>query len=346
MEKRLNIGVISCAEMSQRHMQSIVESPDAELYGICDIDPDALNEAKTRFPNVKVATDNYMDLVNDPEIDAIYVITPDQTHKEISIAALKAGKHVLCEKPLALKVDECKEIVRVANASGKKFMVGQICRFTPGFVTAKQLIDRGEIGELFYAETEYAHDYSIYAKPWRLDPLRHGFLGGGCHAVDLIRWIAGDPEEVMAYSNHKMLPGWPTDDCTVAIMKFPNNVIGKVFVSTGCKRNYTMRSVFYGSKGTIICDNTSKCITVFKSDLTEKDSLFQDKPRTYVIPIEYPVPVNNHNTSGELAEFIDCVVNDKPMLMTGEEGAKTVIAALAAVESTKTGMPVRPDYTF
>ena len=76
------------------------------------------------------------------------------------------------------------------------------------------------------------------------------------------------------------------------------------------------------------------------------DSLFQDKPRTYVIPIEYPVPVNNHNTSGELAEFIDCVVNDKPMLMTGEEGAKTVIAALAAVESTKTGMPVRPDYTF
>lgn len=84
--------------------------------------------------------------------------------------------------------------------------------------------------------------------------------------MDFARWIAGDPYEVMAYSNHKMLKNFPTDDCTVAIMRFPNDVIGKVFVSTGCKRDYTMRSVFYGSKGTIITDNTSPHMTVFNGE--------------------------------------------------------------------------------
>ena len=223
---------------------------------------------------------------------------------------------------------------------------GQICRYTPGFVEAKKLIDRGEIGELFFVETEYAHDYSKIDLPWRLDPLRHGFLGGGCHAVDLARWIAGDPTEVFAYANHKMLPNYPTDDCTIAIMKFPNNVIGKVFVSTGCKRNYTMRSVFYGTKGTIITDNTSNHMTVFKDGVGNGETLFADLPQSHAIPIEYPVIVNNHNAAGELDEFVDCIVNDKPIHTTAVEGAKTVKASLAAVESSKTGMPVKIEYDF
>lgn len=195
-------------------------------------------------------------------------------------------------------------------------------------------------------ETEYAHDYSKIDLPWRLDPLRHGFLGGGCHAVDLARWIAGDPTEVFAYANHKMLPNYPTDDCTVAVMKFPNGVIGKVFVSTGCKRNYTMRSVFYGTKGTIITDNTSNHMTVFKDGVGNGETLFADLPQSHAIPIEYPVIVNNHNAAGELDEFVDCIVNDKPIRTTAVEGAKTVKASLAAVESSKTGMPVKIEYDF
>lgn len=251
---------------------------------------------------------------------------------------------MLCEKPMALTLDDCKAMIDATARAKTKMMVGQICRYTPGFVEAKKLIDRGEIGELFFVETEYAHDYSKIDMPWRLDPLRHGFLGGGCHAVDLARWIAGDPTEVFAYANHKMLPNYPTDDCTIAIMKFPNNVIGKVFVSTGCKRDYTMRSVFYGTKGTIITDNTSNHMTVFKDGVGNGETLFADLPQSHAIPIEYPVIVNNHNAAGELDEFVDCIVNDKLVRTTAMEGAKTVIASLAAVKSAKTGMPVRPEY--
>ena len=343
--KKLGVAVISCSVMAQVHMQAVMDHPNTDLVMVCDLNEALLREAAEKFGVEKASTD-YREVLRDPAVDMVIVVTPDQTHKEITLAALTAGKHVLCEKPMALKLDECREMIAAARAAETKMMVGQICRYTPGFVGAKKLIDRGEIGELYFVETEYAHDYEKLDMPWRLDPLRHGFLGGGCHAVDLARWIAGDPTEVFAYANHKMLPKYPTDDCTIAVMKFPNDVIGKVFVSTGCKRNYTMRSVFYGTKGTIITDNTSNHMTVFKEGVGNGESLFADLPQSGAIPIEYPVVVNNHNAAGELAEFVDCILNDKPVRTTAVEGAKTVKASLAAVESSKTGLPVKIEYDF
>lgn len=343
--KKLGVAVISCSVMAQVHMQAVMDNPNTELTMLCDINETLLHEAAEKFSVEKTATD-YHEVLKNPDVDAVIIVTPDQTHKEITLAALAAKKHVLCEKPMALKLDECRDMIAAAKSAETKMMVGQICRYTPGFLEAKKLIDRGEIGELFFVETEYAHDYEKIDMPWRLDPLRHGFLGGGCHAVDLARWIAGDPVEVFAYANHKMLPKYPTDDCTIAIMKFPNNVIGKVFVSTGCKRDYTMRSVFYGTKGTIITDNTSNHMTVYKVNVGSGDSLFADLPQAHAVPIEYPVVVNNHNAAGELDEFVDCIINNKPIRTTAVEGAKTVKASLAAVESSKTGMPVKIEYDF
>lgn len=347
MSKIVRIGVISCSNMAQLHMKAILDHPDAELAMICDID-EALLAATAKKLNVAHTTTDYRQLLADATIDAVIIVTPDQTHRQIALDALEAGKHVLCEKPLALTVDDCKAIMDVAKNASTKFMVGQICRYTPGFKLAKDLIDRGEIGDLFFVETEYAHDYAHIDTPWRLDPLRHGFLGGGCHAVDLARWIAGDPVEVFAYGNHKMLPNYPTDDCMIAVMKFPNDVIGKVFVSTGCKRDYTMRSVFYGSKGTIITDNTSPYMMVYQEGMGSGDTLLSAVPdhERHAVPVRYPVNISNHNASGELLEFLDCILQERPVKTTALEGAKTVIASLAAIESSRTGMPVRPEYSL
>jgi len=335
---KVRYGVIGCG-MGRAHMFGIKENTTTELVAMCDINEEILAKTSAEFPGVATYTD-YKDLLADKNVDAVVIATPDQLHCEMSIAALEAGKHVLCEKPFALKLDECKEMIEATRKHPElKFMVGQIGRFTPGFVKARQMIADGEIGELFFVESEYAHDYSKIpgkGNNWRLDPLRHGFLGGGCHAVDLVRSIAGNPYEVAAFANKKMLTTWPTDDCTIAIMKFPNNVIGKVFVSIGCKRNYTMRSVFYGSKGTIIVDNTNPTMQVFK---TEADCGF-------TVPMLYPIALNNHNTKGEVAALADCIINNKEVEMTAYEGTCTVAAALAAVESSKTGKIVKVDYNF
>lgn len=345
MKKKLNFGVISCGSMGRAHMEAVAKNPRTNLSAICDIDKEKLEKAAADFEVEKTALD-YRVLLEDKTIDAVIIASPDQTHKEATLAALEAGKHALCEKPMALTIEDCREMVDAARKARTKTMIGQICRYAPGFRAAKDLIDRGEIGELFFIETEYAHDYSKLDAPWRLDPLRHGFLGGGCHAVDLARWIAGDPIETTAYSNHKTLKGWPTDDCTIAIMRFPNDAIGKAFVSTGCKRDYTMRSAFYGTKGTIITDNTSVSMTVFKEGLGDGGTLFGDLPQSFAIPVQYPLEVDSHNAGAELDEFADCIANDKEILTTALEGAKTVAVCLAVVESAKTGGPVKIKYDF
>ena len=133
-------------------------------------------------------------------------------------------------------------------------------------------------------------------------------------------------------------------DCTVSILKFPNGVLGKAFVSIGCKRKYTMRSVFYGNKGTIIVDNTSPELTLYREGLTGNPDI--DSMVGQSTGIVLPVSINNHNTVAEIQEFIDIIENDKPVRTDGNQGASTVAACLAAVESAKTGKAVSISYDF
>jgi Predicted dehydrogenases and related proteins len=347
-KQKLGFGVISASGMAKEHMKGVKVNNRAELMAICDIDVDKAAQAAREFGIERYYAD-YGEMLEQEDIDIVIVATPDQVHAEQTIAALEKGKHVLCEKPMALSMEECKSIIEASERTGKKLMVGQICRYAPGFRLAKKLIDEGQIGELFYVESEYAHDY--YDIPgvgnWRKDPvkLRHSFIGGGCHAVDLLRWIAGDPYEVTAYSNRKVLKSWPVDDSTVAIMRFPKDIIGKVFVSIGCKRSYTMRSVFYGDKGTIIADNTTPHITVHKQNVIDDKQMFDDMPDKCV-GLTYPVALNSHNTECEIDEFVDIIFNDEKVLTDGRQGASTVAVCLAAVESAKNGEKVFVNYNF
>jgi predicted dehydrogenase len=287
---------------------------------------------------VPVAVTDYKVLVDDPNIHAVVVVLPDQLHLEVTVAFLRAGKDVLCEKPMALTMEECEEMMRVEKETGRKLMIGQVCRCTPAFALTKKLISEGAIGELFFVESEYAHDYAVArgANDWRVTPERHGIIGGGCHAVDLLRWIAGDPTEVFAYANHKCLTDWPVDDCTIAVMQFPDDVSGKVFTSIGCKRDYTMRSCFYGTTGTIICDNTSPTITLFKE--VEGDHKSYTKPQTL------DVEVNNHNITAEIDAFVDALNGVKPMPVSSMEGASTVAVCRATVEAAKAGKTLQIQY--
>ena len=348
LTKTLNVGIIGLS-MGLHHVRGIKKAaashftldadghkiPAFAVYSICDINQHLAEEVGREESIPHVYTD-YKDMIADPALDVVIVVTPDQLHREMVENSLAAGKHVLCEKPLAITREDCEAIAAAVEKSDRKFMVGQICRYTPGFRQAKEIIDSGAIGELTFVESEYAHDYSKISSTWRKDPNRNGVVGGGCHAVDLLRWIAGNPEEVVAYGTHKTFKDLtPYADTHVAVLKFPNEVIGKVFVSVSCKRNYTMRSVFYGTKGTIIVDNTSPTMTVFKEDLfpgMNKETM----------PIEVPVEVNNHNTAGEFLEFYDIVANDKPVETTVYEGANTVATCMAIYESAATGKPVKP----
>ena len=335
MDKKLKVANIGM-KFGMSHVEGARDF-GAEIALLCDSNEENLRFAGERYgiPEDRWITD-YKDIIDNEDIDVVTVATPDQQHVKISCDLLRAGKHVLCEKPLALTREDITEMVRVSDECDAKFMVGQICRFTPAFEKAKEIIESGTIGEVYFIESEYAHDYMKLCDDWRADPLRHGVIGGGCHAVDLIRWLVGDPQEIFAYGTHKLLPMVSYDDATIAVMKFGENVMGKVFVSTGCKRDYTMRTVIYGTKGTLICDNTSPTMTLFTTD-----------EEGVVLPAQtVDVVVNNHNAAKEFEVFADAIINNKPVMTDAREGAKTVAVCLAIVESAKTGVPVKPDYNF
>ena len=327
--KQLGVGTIG---LHAGRPQFWDDSTLVETKAICDVAEETLAECSEKYPDAFATTD-WRQLVARDDVDIVFVASPDQYHAEMTIGALQAGKHVLCEKPMALSVEECADMIRAGEQTGMKLMVGQVGRFAPGFVTAKRLIDDGQIGELFFVESEYAHDYAHIpgVGEWRKTPERHGIVGGGCHAVDLLRWIAGNVEEVFAYSNHKMLTDWPVDDTTIATLKFEqDDVIGKVFCSIGCKRPYTMRSVFYGSLGTIVCDNTSSQIQI-ASEKLEGQRKFCD----------VPVGVSSHDKGAEVDALALAAINDTPVEPDAREGARTVATCIAAVESSRVGKPVR-----
>ena len=348
LQKRFNVGVIGLV-VGQSYADCLVDHKYARLTAVCDINEPLMVacEEKTGV-EIPLKTANYLELVNSPDVDVVVVATPDHLHREQIVAAMKAGKHVLSEKPLALTIEDCRVILETEAVSPGKFYMGQVCRHAPGFLKAKMLIDTGLIGELFFVESEYAHDYSYMdaANPnhWRKDPkvMRYPFLGGACHAVDLLRWVAGDPSQVSAYGNQKCLTDWPdVMDTTIAIYRFPNDVIGKVFCSVGCKRPYTMRTLFYGTKGTIVCDNKSSAIQVSCSDWTpQNENIRHDEWGFTAVRVE---PIS-HNFKSEVDAFLSCILNDKDVDLTAYEGYKTVAACLAAVESAKSLKPVEIDY--
>ena len=200
-QQKIGVGVVGL-KMGKQHLTGYLNSPRTEVRGVCDSD-EGLLERISRSHNIPFATKDYQELIGRKDIGLISVATPDSFHREHCIKSLEAGKDVLCEKPLALTRQDCQEIITAVKRTGKKLMVGQVCRFAPGFVLAHDLIKKGAIGELFFAESEYAHDYLHVTGfgDWRKNK-RDPVIGGGCHAIDLLRWICGEVKEVCAYGNH------------------------------------------------------------------------------------------------------------------------------------------------
>lgn len=331
------VAVIGCGEIADFHLKGVLAKKECTLYAVCDSAKDDRLVKRQEKYGAQIAVRDYRELVNDPNVDIAIVCTPDNTHMEMACAFLRAGKQVLLEKPMALTTAECDEMRKVEKETGNRLMVGQVVRYNPNFAKAKKLVDEGTIGELVFVESEYAHNYAISPgyDSWRVTPEREGMIGGGCHAVDFLRWVAGNPTEVTAYSNHKYLTDWPVNDSTIAIYKFPNNVIGKVFCSIGVKRDYTMRTCLYGTEGTIIFESRGTEMKLYQVDKNGKH---------YTVPRLLPCNPKGHNMTAEISDFVDAIIAGKPNPIASIEGASTVAVCRATVESAKTGQPVKIRY--
>lgn len=200
--KRLSIGVIGTGSISSNHLDSYANNPNAVIYAVCDLNEQRANAAKEKYGAEKVYAD-YRELLADPAVDAVSICTWNDTHAEISIAAVKAGKHVLVEKPLCRTVEEALEVQRAVEETGKTLQVGFVRRYDQNAMLLKELVAAGEFGDIYYAK---ATNLRRLGNPggWFSDIKRSGggpLIDIGVHAIDLCWYMMGRPKPVSVSAN-------------------------------------------------------------------------------------------------------------------------------------------------
>ena len=212
--KTKNIGVVGAGFMGKAHCVALSNMPKLftdvpyvpVFKTVCDIVPEIAEDFKERFSFEKACTD-YMDIINDPEIDIVCVCTPNDSHAEISIAALKAGKHVICEKPIATKTEDAKAMAEAAEEAAKKGIVsmcGYQYRRVPAIDEAKKIIESGRLGEITNVRAQYLQSWSADPRSplsWRFvkETAGAGTLGDiFTHALDIAQYLAGNVTDVVS----------------------------------------------------------------------------------------------------------------------------------------------------
>lgn len=222
-KKTLRVGMIGYRFMGKSHSNGWRQAPrffpleaDLEMHTICGRNPEGV-EAAARDLGWKNASTNWKEVIENPEIDIIDINTPNDSHAEIAIAAANAGKHVLCEKPLALTVGQCREMLDAAEKNTVVHMVCHNYRRIPAIAHAKKMIEEGAIGELFHYRARYAQDWIVdpnFPLVWRL---QKGVSGSGAHGdinahiIDLGRYLVGEFAEICGLM-HTFIKQRPLED--------------------------------------------------------------------------------------------------------------------------------------
>ena len=168
----IRVGIAGCGKIAQvRHLPEYAAHPDAQIRGLYDLNQDRTRALAQQYQAKAYAS--FEEMLADPELDAVSICAANASHASMSVAALKAGKHVLCEKPMATSLADCEEMVRAARENGKELMIGQNQRLAAAHVKAKELLDSGAIGRLITYTTSFRHGGP---ETWTVDPANNWFF--------------------------------------------------------------------------------------------------------------------------------------------------------------------------
>ena len=340
----INIGIIGCGKIAQvRHIPEYAENPDVKLAAFFSPNRARAQEQADKYGG-KVY-DTAEALLADPEIDAVSICAANYAHAELSIQALNAGKHVLCEKPMATTLADCEAMVECAKKNGKFLMIGHNQRLAKAHMEAKRLIDEGLIGDIITFRTSFGHGGP---ETWSISPGKNvwffdkkkaamGVMADlGVHKTDLIQYLTG--QRVVRTTARLVtldkrgedgeLIG--VDDNAVCIYEMSGGAFGTMTASWtyyGAEDNST---VLYGTKGIMrIYDDPAHSIVVKLADGQEQ-----------VYDVEQIQTNDNQTKSGVIDLWVDCLKNNRAPEISGESALYAMRAVFASIESSQTGKTV------
>ena len=325
MKREISLGVIGLGRIGKLHVQNIMAQVDnVKLVGISDVLEDSLQETAQKFA-ISLAEKDYRYLLDNKQIDAIVICTSTDTHAQIITEVAQSGKHIFCEKPIALEMNEIEQGLKAVQESGVKLQIGFNRRFDPSFKKAREMIKSGKIGK--------PHIVRITSRDPAPPPMEYIKVCGGIfldmmiHDFDMVRFLLDEEvKELIAVGNCLINPEISMhDDIDTAIVTFQykNGAWGTIDNSRQAVYGYDQRIEVFGSEGCIQVGN-KKPTEVFLSGCENTTS---DKP-VYFFLERY-----NESYIEEIKHFIHCIREDKEPSVTGYDGKMAVVMGYAAKES-------------
>jgi len=329
--KPVTFGIIGAGRIGKLHADNLLSRVDgARLKAITD---PFLDEDWVASRNIPLTGKDHRILLDDPEIDAILIGSPSAEHAPQMIECAEAGKHIFCEKPIALDPEIIRNALAEVDKSGVKLQVGFNRRFDPNFSAVQHQVASGALGD--------PHIIRITSRDPAPPPAEYVAGSGGMfldmtiHDFDMARFLSSsEVTEVHAYGAVLVDPeiGKAGDiDTAVISLKFANGALGIIENSRKAVYGYDQRVEVFGAKGTAMADNNTPTSMV----VLNESGTIRDKPLYFFL--------ERYKTAfvAEMQAFVDAIREDKPTLVSGKDGLVPVLIAMAAKESLKTGKPVQ-----
>ena len=331
--KKLKLGVIGAGRIGKVHTATLVQSvPSALVVALADTNLNSANELAKTFGIASVFS-NYMDVINHPDVEAVVICSPTDTHAKYIVAAAKAGKHIFCEKPVVLTLEVIKGAIKAAADAGVKLMVGFNRRFDSNFSKIRQLVTEGKIGD--------PHILKITSRDPAPPPAEYSAVSGGMfmdmtiHDFDMARYIAGS-EVTEVYTKASVLVdpaiGKAGDvDTAIITLTFANGAIGVIDNSRKAVYGYDQRVEIFGSKGMLCADN----------NYPENHRYFSGDGVHGSLPLNFFMDRYLDAYANEMKIFCDAVINNLLLPVSGYDGLMSVAIALASKKSHLEHRPVK-----
>jgi len=346
---KTRIGIIGCGAAASFHMWGYMKDSRAQVVAVADVDEKKAKQFAKKN-DIESYYANYDELLEQDQIEAVSVCTPPHTHAQIAIKAAEKGKHILCEKPMCTIVDEGKRMVETAQRTNVKLMVGFVTRFSAAFSRVKYLVKDGAIGTVSTVTA------TIYCDPpaceWYFDPQVVGiFLNCSCYGVDLARWFTeSEIHEIYASGSaqdkarqQKYGPDYADNIKIVMRMKNGALVSSSTTFLMGIRNLYYEKIEVAGAHGILtadpIRDNTLILYSSKGSGISSPAEGFAYSKgwswHSFTLANRFKADFET-----EIKHYVDCIRDNRPPLVSGEDGLAATEGCVAAMESFKTNRPV------
>ncbi|OXM84044.1 inositol 2-dehydrogenase [Paenibacillus rigui] len=331
--KAIKIGIIGAGRIGKIHADNLLRLPQTEIVAVSDLFAGPDLEAWAAQRGIGIVTKSSQDIIDNPDIDAIFICSSTDTHVPLIKQAALAGKHIFCEKPISMELAQTEGALDVVRQAGVKLQVGFNRRFDHNFKRVRECVLDGTIGD--------AHIVKITSRdpnPPHEDYIKVSggiFMDMMIHDFDMARYLSGsEVEEVYAHGNVLINPVFAQHgdvDTAIVTLKFKNGALGVIDNSRQAVYGYDQRVEVFGSKGSSAATNDHPNTV----EISTADSVRRDKP------LHFFLERYNEAYIEETKMFIECILHDKPVPVDGYDGVQAERIALAAKLSSRLGRPVR-----